>query len=75
MAKTQLNVRVSDAAAHLARSHAEERGISLNQYVESLITSDIGQEGEVFIRTATQLMGEWQDAFVAEFGASEDQSR
>jgi hypothetical protein len=34
-----------------------------------LIISDIGQEGDTFIRTASRLMGEWEEAFVAEFGA------
>ena len=71
MAKTQLNVRVSEAAADLARSRAEAHGVSLNQYVEQLITQDVSDEGAVFIETSTALMREWRSAFVAEFGPSE----
>jgi hypothetical protein len=71
MTKKQLNVRVDATTAEIARSRAEQEGISMNQYIEKLVQQDMGEVGRSFVDAAAQFMKEYEAAFLAEFGEHE----
>ncbi|MHA6763327.1 toxin-antitoxin system HicB family antitoxin [Streptacidiphilus sp. PAMC 29251] len=71
MTKKQLNVRVDATTAEIARSRAEQEGISMNQYIEKLVQQDMGETGRSFVDAAAQFMKEYEAAFLAEFGDPE----
>ncbi|WP_377268995.1 toxin-antitoxin system HicB family antitoxin [Peterkaempfera sp. SMS 1(5)a] len=75
MGKKQLNVRVDESTAEMARERAEAQGISMNQYIEKLVQQDMGETGRAFVDAAAQFMKEYETAFVAEFGDAEQAAK
>ncbi len=75
MGKKQLNVRVDEATAEMARARAEQQGISMNQYIEKLVQQDMGETGRAFVDAAAQFMKEYETAFLADPGAPEGSAR
>lgn len=69
MAKTQLNVRVDETTAEAARRRASQRGMSVNRYIEELVTQDVGEAGRTFVESAADFMKQYQSVFTEEFGA------
>jgi hypothetical protein len=72
MGKKQLNVRVDATTAEIARSRAEQEGISMNQYIEKLVQQDMGETGHAFVEAAAQFMKEYEAVFLAEFGGDRE---
>ncbi|MDT0548917.1 MULTISPECIES: antitoxin [Streptomyces] len=68
MAKTQLNVRVDEATAEVARERALQRGMSMNRYIEELVRKDAGEVGHTFVEAAADFMKQYQTVFDEEFG-------
>ncbi|MCD0486235.1 toxin-antitoxin system HicB family antitoxin [Streptacidiphilus sp. ASG 303] len=75
MGKKQLNVRVDESTAEMARERAEAQGISMNQYIERLVQQDMGETGRAFVDAAAQFMKEYEAVFAAEFGDAVDAAR
>ena len=63
MAKTQINIRMDDDTAEMARQAAETRRIPVNEYVEQLIRNDNEHVRAVFMATAQQTLDEFADLF------------
>ncbi|WP_042414087.1 toxin-antitoxin system HicB family antitoxin [Streptacidiphilus anmyonensis] len=72
MSKKQLNVRVDATTAEIARTRAEQEGISMNQYIEKLVQQDMGETGRAFVDAAAQFMKEYEAVFLAEFGGDRE---
>ncbi|RAG87623.1 toxin-antitoxin system HicB family antitoxin [Streptacidiphilus pinicola] len=72
MSKKQLNVRVDATTAEIARTRAEQEGISMNQYIEKLVQQDMGETGRAFVEAAAQFMKEYEAVFLAEFGGDRE---
>jgi hypothetical protein len=72
MGKKQLNVRVDATTAEIARTRAEQEGISMNQYIEKLVQQDMGETGRAFVDAAAQFMKEYEAVFLAEFGGERE---
>jgi hypothetical protein len=72
MGKKQLNVRVDATTAEIARTRAEQEGISMNQYIEKLVQQDMGETGRAFVEAAAQFMKEYEAVFLAEFGGDRE---
>ena len=72
MGKKQLNVRVDATTAEIARTRAEQEGISMNQYIEKLVQQDMGETGRAFVDAAAQFMKEYEAVFLAEFGGDRE---
>ncbi|MFG2334467.1 antitoxin [Streptomyces sp. NPDC048604] len=68
MAKTQLNVRVDETTAEVARRRAQQRGVSVNRYIEELVQQDAGEVGRAFVEAAADFMREYETVFAEEFG-------
>ncbi|MET7938158.1 antitoxin [Streptomyces sp. NPDC005322] len=68
MPKTQLNVRVDEVTAEVARERALQRGISMNRYIEELVRQDAGEAGHTFVEAAADFMKQYQSVFDEEFG-------
>ena len=68
MAKTQLNVRVDETTAEVARERALQRGVSVNRYIEELVRQDAGEAGQTFVEAAADFMKQYQSVFDEEFG-------
>ncbi|MEU5025915.1 antitoxin [Streptomyces milbemycinicus] len=68
MAKTQLNVRVDEATAEVARERALQRGMSMNRYIEELVRKDAGEVGHTFVEAAADFMEQYRTVFDEEFG-------
>ncbi|MFD8379880.1 antitoxin [Streptomyces sp. NPDC000941] len=68
MAKTQLNVRVDEATAEVARERALQRGMSMNRYIEELVRKDAGEVGHTFVEAAADFMQQYRTVFDEEFG-------
>ena len=68
MAKTQLNVRVDETTAEVARERALQRGVSVNRYIEELVRQDAGEVGHKFVEAAADFMKQYQSVFDEEFG-------
>ncbi|ADI11976.1 hypothetical protein SBI_08858 [Streptomyces bingchenggensis BCW-1] len=68
MAKTQLNVRVDEATAEVARERALQRGMSVNRYIEELVRKDAGEVGHTFVEAAADFMEQYRTVFDEEFG-------
>ncbi|MGO4757512.1 antitoxin, partial [Streptomyces sp. 2MCAF27] len=60
MAKTQLNVRVDEATAEVARERALQRGMSMNRYIEELVRKDAGEVGHTFVEAAADFMQQYR---------------
>ncbi|MFD7445285.1 toxin-antitoxin system HicB family antitoxin [Streptomyces sp. NPDC059909] len=71
MAKTQLNVRVDESTAETARRRAQQRGVSVNRYIEELVQQDAGEVGRTFVDAAADFMKQYASVFADEFGASD----
>lgn len=67
MAKTQLNVRVDEATAETARRRAQQRGVSVNRYIEELVQRDAGEAGRTFVDAADDFMKQYESVFAEEF--------
>ncbi|MFK0151403.1 hypothetical protein ACIQVL_26875 [Streptomyces sp. NPDC090499] len=61
MAKTQINIRMDDEAAEMARHAAATRRIPVNEYVEQLIRADNEQLRAVFMAAAQEVLDEYGD--------------
>ncbi|MEU6096806.1 toxin-antitoxin system HicB family antitoxin [Streptomyces sp. NPDC047079] len=70
MAKTQLNVRVDEDTARVARERAQERGMSVNRYIEELVRQDTGEAGHTFVEAAADFMKQYESVFAEEFGSA-----
>jgi S-adenosylmethionine:diacylglycerol 3-amino-3-carboxypropyl transferase len=69
VAKTQLNVRVDEATAEAARRRAQQRGVSVNRYIEELVQQDAGEVGRTFVEAAADFMKQYEAVFAEEFEA------
>ena len=67
-----MNVRVDATTAEIARTRAEQEGISMNQYIEKLVQQDMGETGRAFVDAAAQFMKEYEAVFLAEFGGDRE---
>lgn len=78
MAKTQLNVRVDESTALAARERAQQRGMSVNRYIEELVRQDAGETGRTFVEAAADFMKRYESVFAEEladgFGGSARQT-
>ncbi|WUT34351.1 toxin-antitoxin system HicB family antitoxin [Streptomyces sp. NBC_00690] len=63
MAKTQLNVRVDESTAQAARDRAQQRGMSVNRYIEELVRQDAGEAGRTFVEAAADFMKRYAAVF------------
>jgi len=72
MAKTQLNVRVDEGTAQVARERATARGMSVNRYIEELVRQDAGEIGYTFVEAAGDFMKQYEALFAEEFGADRE---
>ncbi|MGW1998187.1 hypothetical protein [Embleya sp. NPDC001921] len=61
MAKTQVNLRLEEAAAEMARQAAETRHIPVNEYVEQLIRTDNERLRETFLAAAQEVLDGYGD--------------
>lgn len=61
MAKTQINVRMDDETAEMARQAAATRRIPVNEYVEQLIRDDNEQIRKRFMEGARHVLEEYGD--------------
>lgn len=61
MAKTQINIRMDDETAEMARQAAETRRIPVNEYVEQLIRDDNERVRAVFMAAAQEVLDEYGD--------------
>jgi hypothetical protein len=68
MAKTQLNVRVDEDTARVARERALARGMSVNRYIEELVRQDTGEVGHSFVEAAADFMKQYEKVFADEVG-------
>lgn len=68
MAKTQLNVRVDESTALAARERAQQRGMSVNRYIEELVRQDAGEAGRTFVEAAADFMKRYESVFAEELG-------
>ncbi|QFQ95771.1 toxin-antitoxin system HicB family antitoxin [Streptomyces phaeolivaceus] len=75
MAKTQLNVRVDEDTARVARERALERGMSVNRYIEELVRQDTGEAGHTFVESAADFMKQYEAVFAEEFGTEPEGRR
>ncbi|MEU3526236.1 toxin-antitoxin system HicB family antitoxin [Streptomyces sp. NPDC038707] len=66
MAKTQLNVRVDEGTARVARERALARGMSVNRYIEELVRQDAGETGRTFVEAAADFMKRYESVFAEE---------
>ncbi|MEU5400933.1 toxin-antitoxin system HicB family antitoxin [Streptomyces sp. NPDC005963] len=68
MAKTQLNVRVDESTAQAARDRAQQRGMSVNRYIEELVRQDAGEAGRTFVEAAADFMKRYAAVFAEDPG-------
>jgi hypothetical protein len=61
MAKMQFNVRMSESAADAARTAAADQRISLNEYIERLVTADTNPQRAASLEYAGKFIDEWGD--------------
>ncbi|MDL2081782.1 hypothetical protein QNN03_35690 [Streptomyces sp. GXMU-J15] len=61
MAKTQINIRMDDDTAEMARQAAATRRIPVNEYVEQLIRADNEQLRSVFMTAAQGVLDDYGD--------------
>lgn len=61
MAKTQVNLRIEEATAEMARQAAQTRHIPVNEYVEALIRADNEQLRETFLAGAQEVLDGYGD--------------
>ncbi|GAA4978275.1 hypothetical protein GCM10023205_52790 [Yinghuangia aomiensis] len=61
MAKTQVNLRLEESAAEMARQAAETRRVPVNEYVEQLIRSDNERLRDAFVAAAQEVLDGYGD--------------
>lgn len=61
MAKTQINVRMTDETAEMARQAAASRRIPVNEYLEQLVRNDNEHLRAVFMAAAQEVLDEYGD--------------
>ncbi|MEU2633005.1 MULTISPECIES: hypothetical protein [Kitasatospora] len=61
MAKTQVNLRMDETVAEMARHAAETRRMPVNDYVAQLIRDDNEKLREVFLAGAQEVLDEYAD--------------
>jgi len=61
MAKTQVNLRLDESAAEMARQAAETRHIPVNEYVEQLIKADNEALRGAFLASAQEVLDGYGD--------------
>ncbi|MDT0317068.1 MULTISPECIES: hypothetical protein [unclassified Streptomyces] len=61
MAKTQMNLRLKEDAAEMARQAAETRHLPVNEYVEQLIRADNEKLRETFLAGAQEVLDGYGD--------------
>jgi hypothetical protein len=61
MAKTQVNLRLDESAAEMARQAAETRHIPVNEYVEQLIKADNEELRDAFLAGAQVVLDGYGD--------------
>ncbi|MFE5332064.1 MULTISPECIES: hypothetical protein [unclassified Embleya] len=61
MAKTQVNLRLEESAAEMARQAAQTRHMAVNEYVEQLIRTDNERLREVFLAGAQEVLDGYGD--------------
>jgi uncharacterized protein (DUF1778 family) len=61
MAKTQVNLRLEESTAEMARHAAETRHIPVNEYVEQLIKADNEQLRAAFVAGAQEVLDGYSD--------------
>ena len=61
MAKTQVNLRLDETDAEMARQAAETRHMPVNEYVAQLIRADNEQVREAFLAGAQQVLDGYGD--------------
>jgi uncharacterized protein (DUF1778 family) len=61
MAKTQVNLRLDESAAEMARQAAETRHIPVNEYVEQLIKADNEELRDAFLAGAQEVLDGYGD--------------
>lgn len=61
MAKTQVNLRIEEATADMARQAAQTRHIPVNEYVEQLIRQDNERLRELFLAGAQEVLDGFGD--------------
>ncbi|GGO99679.1 hypothetical protein [Wenjunlia tyrosinilytica] len=61
MAKTQVNLRLDEDAAEMARQAADTRHMPVNEYVEGLIRADNEQLRESFLAGAQEVLDGYGD--------------
>ena len=61
MAKTQVNLRLEEATAEMARHAAETRHMPVNEYVEQLIKADNERLREAFLAGVQDVLDSYGD--------------
>ncbi|WP_049565323.1 hypothetical protein [Streptomyces sp. SBT349] len=61
MAKTQVNLRLEEATAEMARQAAETRHLPVNEYVERLIRADNEKLRDTFLAGAQEVLDTYGD--------------
>ncbi|MEV1006383.1 hypothetical protein [Streptomyces sp. NPDC049881] len=61
MAKTQVNLRLEESAAEMARQAAETRHVPVNEYVEQLIRADNEKLRDDFLAGAQEVLDGFGD--------------
>ncbi|MCC3773456.1 hypothetical protein [Streptomyces sp. UNOB3_S3] len=61
MAKTQVNLRLEEATAEMAKQAAETRHIPVNEYVEQLIRADNELFREKFLAASQEFLDTYGD--------------
>jgi predicted HicB family RNase H-like nuclease len=61
--KTQLGARVDDEIVELAKARAADRGLSLGDYIASLVREDVGGLRQRGLDAARRFLDEHRDVF------------
>jgi uncharacterized protein (DUF1778 family) len=61
MAKTQVNLRLEEATAEMAKQAAETRHMAVNEYVEQLIKADNEKFRDAFLAGAQEVLDGFGD--------------
>ncbi|MEC4019346.1 hypothetical protein [Streptomyces sp. H27-D2] len=61
MAKTQVNLRLEESTAEMAKHAAETRRLAVNEYVEQLIKADNEKLRDAFLAGAQEVLDGYGD--------------
>ncbi|AWK12838.1 hypothetical protein DDQ41_10585 [Streptomyces spongiicola] len=59
---------MDESTAAAARRRAQQRGLSVNRYIEELVKQDAGEAGRAFVEAAADFMKQYESVFAEEFG-------